>query len=404
MNQSNTSSTSSTSSTISNNLSDNVEEIKTFEEMNLREDVFRGITSYGWENPTPIQQKAIVPINTGKDIIVQAEAGNGKTGAFVVGALQCIDLTLNKPQVLILSPTKELTEQSYTVTNELGQHMEHEGSRLLVHMCCGGTSRRIDTENLRQGGHIVCGTPGRIKDLILRRILDITSLKQLIFDEADIMLSIGFKQDIYDIFKYSPVDVQSIIVSATIPPDCLDITNQFMREPIRILKKSQELSLEGINQFLIDVGEDKWKNETISDLYEHLRIQSAMIFCNTRATATSLEKYLKEQDHSVSVSHSDLSKDERKRVLDEYRQGHTRVLISTDLLGRGIDIVHVSLVINYDLPTNIDNYIHRIGRSGRYGRKGTAINLVTQRDMDYIRKIERTYNTEIREFTHDYKL
>lgn len=403
MNQSNNSSTSSTSSTNSDNLLENFEEIERFEDMNLKDDIYRGIVSYGWVDPSPIQKKAINPINSRRDVIVQAEAGNGKTGAFVVGALQCIDLTLNEPQVLVLSPTKELTEQSYTVTKELGKHMEHEGSSLLVHMCCGGTQRRIDTENLRQGPHIVCGTPGRIKDLIERRTLILTSLKQLIFDEADIMLSKGFKEDIYNIFRYSPQDVQCIIVSATFQHECLELTQKFMINPIRILKKSQELSLEGIHQFFIDVGEDDLKNETISDLYEHLHIESAMIFCNTKVKATSLEKYLKDKDHSVSVSHSDLSKDERKKVLDEYRNGYTRVLISTDLLGRGIDIQHVSLVINYDLPT-IDNYIHRIGRSGRYGRKGTAINLVTSRDMDYIREIEREYNTEIRELAENYEL
>lgn len=403
MNQSNNSSTSSTSSTNSDNLQ-NFEEIERFEDMNLKEDIYRGIVSYGWVDPSQIQKKAINPINSRRDVIVQAEAGNGKTGAFVVGALQCIDLTLNEPQVLVLSPTKELTEQSCTVTKELGKHMEHEGSSLLVHMCCGGTRLRIDVENLKQGPHIVCGTPGRIRDLIERQTLILTSLKQLIFDEADIMLSKGFKEDIYNIFRRSPQDVQSIVVSATFPEECLELTNRFMINPIRILKKSQELSLEGIHQFYIDVGEDDLKNEIIADLYEHLHIQSAMIFCNTRAKATSLEKFLKNNDHSVSVSHSDLTKEERKKVLDEYRNGHTRVLISTDLLGRGIDIQHVSLVINYDLPTNIDNYIHRIGRSGRYGRKGTAINLVTIRDMDYIKEIEIKYNTEIKELAENYEL
>ncbi len=402
MNQSNNSSTSSTSSTSFNNLSENVEveEIKNFVEMNLREDVFRGITSYGWDDPTPIQQKAIVPINTGKDVIVQAEAGQGKTGAFVIGALECIDLTLNEPQVLILSPTKELTEQSYRITNELGQHMEN----LVVHMCCGGTSRREDSINLREGGHIVCGTPGKIRDLIERSILKIGSIKQFILDEADVLLSKGFKDDIYNIFKYLPENIQSIIVSATIPPECLEMTNKFMREPIRILKKSQDLSLDNISQFLIVVDHNNYKNEVISDLYQCLSIQSAMIFCNTRATATSLEQFLKNSDHSVSVCHSDLSKDERKKVLDEYRAGETRVLISTDLLGRGIDIQHVSLVINYELPLKIDDYIHRIGRSGRYGRKGTAINLVTERDMVDIKAIEKKFSTEIKEFEVGYEL
>jgi translation initiation factor 4A len=402
-NQLNISQSSSTSTTsISNN---NVEDYELFDEMNLRDDLLHGIYSYGWEKPSQIQKKAIVPITSGRDVIVQAEAGNGKTGAFAIGSLNSIDVTLNEVQILVLSPSRELSKQTCEIYSKIGLRFRNDESSLIVHNFTGGSSVRLDVSDLREkGGHVVTGTPGRIKDLITRRALKLNNLKTIIFDEADVMLSNSFKETIYEIFTCTPQDVQCIIVSATMPYDCLELTRKFMRDPVRILKKSDELSLVAINQFFIGLEEESHKNETVADLYEHLNIECAMIFCNRRATASSLKDFLEKNDFSVSLSHSDLNKEERERVLDEFRSGTTRVLISTNLLGRGIDINRVSLVINYDLPQDIDDYIHRIGRTGRYGKKGTALNLITDKDMSYIKDIEKRFNTEIEELPQDLKL
>ena len=396
-----TSSTSSTSST-SNNY---VEEFNSFNDMNLKEDLLRGIYSFGFEFPSQIQKKAIVPITTGRDVIVQAEAGNGKTGAFVIGSLNSIDVTLDQLQILVLSPVKELSQQTYKVYNDIGINLGTKESGLVAYSFTGGTSVRTDISKLSEKtAHVVSGTPGRIKDLVNRGQLRLNNLKTLILDEADIMLSDSFKQNVYDIYKYTHEDTQCILVSATMPKEVLDYSNKFMKDPIRILKPPQQLSLVAINQFYIYLDHENHKNETIKDLYEHLNIQSAMIFCNKRATASSLQEFLEKDDHSVSVSHSELNKEERERVLDEFRSGNTRVLISTNVLGRGIDINRVSLVINYDLPIINDDYIHRIGRTGRFGKKGTAINLITEKDLVQIREIEKKFNTEIEALPQDLNL
>eukprot|EP00624_Nannochloropsis_granulata_P007156 evm.model.NODE_6578_length_15982_cov_36.076336.3 len=246
-----------------------------------------------------------------------------------------------------------------------------------VHACVGGTAVRDDISKLRNGVHVVVGTPGRVYDMINRRALKLSYVKLFVLDEADEMLSRGFKEQIYDVFKFLPEKVQCALFSATMPLDVLEVTNKFMREPVRILVKRDELTLEGIKQFYIAVEREDWKLDTLCDLYETLTITQAIIYCNTRR------------------------KRERDIIMKEFRSGSSRVLITTDLLARGIDVQQVSLVINYDLPTNRENYIHRIGRSGRFGRKGVAINFLTQGDVLYLKDIEQFYNTQIEEMPVD---
>jgi translation initiation factor 4A len=270
-----------------------------------------------------------------------------------------------------------------------------------VHACVGGTAVRDDIRTLQECVHIVVGTPGRVFDMINRRSLRMDYVTLFVLDEADEMLSRGFKDQIYSVFQFLPDKVQVALFSATMPSDVLDVTERFMRNPIRILVKRDELTLEGIKQFFVAVEREEWKLGTLCDLYESLTITQAIIYCNTRRKVDWLTEKMQEKDFTVSAMHGDMDQRERDLIMREFRSGTSRVLITTDLLARGIDVQQVSLVINYDLPTNRENYIHRIGRSGRFGRKGVAINFITQSDIRYLRDIESFYHTEIEEMPSD---
>jgi len=227
--------------------------------------------------------------------------------------------------------------------------------------------------------------------------MSVEDLVLFVLDEADEMLSRGFKDQIYDIFKTLPPTIQVCLFSATMPKDILDLTSKFMRDPVRILVKRDELTLEGIQQFYIAIEKEEWKLDTLCDLYETLTITQAIIYCNVRRKVDMLADEMSRRDFTVSTMHAGLDQEERNLVMREFRSGSSRVLISTDLLARGIDVQQVSLVINYDLPQDMENYLHRIGRSGRFGRKGAAINFVTKRDVQAMRDIERFYHTQIEE-------
>jgi translation initiation factor 4A len=365
---------------------------ESFDGMELREELLRGIYAYGFEKPSAIQQRGIVPVLKGNDTIAQAQSGTGKTATFAISVLQRVDPTLRECQALVLAPTRELAGQIQKVIIALGDYLN-----LKVHACVGGTAVREDIRALQDGVHVVVGTPGRVYDMINRRALRLDSVLMFVLDEADEMLSRGFKDQIYDVFKFLPEKVQVCLFSATMPLDVLEVTQRFMREPIRILVKRDELTLEGIKQFFIAVEREEWKLDTLCDLYETLTITQAIIYCNTRRKVDWLTEKMQARDFTVSAMHGDMDQRERDLIMREFRSGSSRVLITTDLLARGIDVQQVSLVINYDLPTNRENYIHRIGRSGRFGRKGVAINFLTAGDVRYLRDIEQFYNTQIDE-------
>lgn len=363
-----------------------------FDDMNLRENLLRGIYAYGFEKPSAIQQRAILPVLEGHDTIAQAQSGTGKTATFAISVLQKLDLSLNKCQALVLAPTRELAQQIQKVVIALGDYMKTN-----IHACVGGTAVREDIRILSQGVHVVVGTPGRVYDMINRGALRLDDCKIFCLDEADEMLSRGFKDQIYDVFKFLPESVQVALFSATMPSEVLEVTTRFMRDPIRILVKRDELTLEGIRQFYIAIEQEDWKLETLCDLYETLTITQAIIYCNTRRKVDWLTEQMQGRDFTVSAMHGEMEQRERDLILREFRDGASRVLITTDLLARGIDVQGVSLVINFDLPTNRENYIHRIGRSGRFGRKGVAINFLTLADHKYLQDIEKFYNTTIEE-------
>jgi ATP-dependent RNA helicase len=361
--------------------------------MNLKPDLLRGIYAYGFEKPSAIQQRAIRPIIRGRDVIAQSQSGTGKTAVFSIAALQLLDEQSRDTQVLILSPTRELAEQHQRVLQSLGDFLNAK-----VHACIGGKSLGLDMKELERGGvQIVSGTPGRVYDLIRRNALKPFHLKAMILDEADEMLRVGFKEQIYDIYRHLPPTTQVVLMSATLPSTVLEMTNKFMNDPIKILVKRDELTLEGIKQFFIAVDKEEWKFDTLCDLYDTLTITQAVIFCNTKQKVDWLAEKMKEAHFTVCAMHGDMDQQTRDQVMEEFRSGSSRVLIATDLWGRGIDVQQVSLVICYDLPTNRELYIHRIGRSGRFGRKGVAINFVKEDDVRTLKDIEQFYSTQIDE-------
>ena len=366
---------------------------RSFDEMNLKPDLLRGIYAYGFNKPSAIQQRAIRPILRGRDVIAQSQSGTGKTGCFGISSLQVLSENSRETQVLILSPTRELAEQTSKVITNLGDFMN-----VKCHAAIGGKSLGLDIKQLEQGAtQIISGTPGRVYDLIKRTALSTQHMKMFILDEADEMLSRGFKSQIYDIYRYLPSTTQVVLMSATLPPNVLEMTHKFMNDPVRILVRRDELSLEGISQFYINVEKEEWKFDTLCDLYETLTITQAVIFCNTRQKVDWLCEKLREKSFTVSAMHGEMDQQRRDSVMEEFRSGKSRVLIATDIWGRGIDVQQVSLVICYDLPFNKELYIHRIGRSGRFGRKGLAIDFVREEDKQLLYDLEHFYKIKIQE-------
>jgi len=378
----------------------NVRPVASFDEMGLDNKLLRGIYGYGFEKPSAIQQRAIVPMISGVDIIAQAQSGTGKTGSFTIATLARLDWNRKRDtQALILSPTRELAQQTHEVCSRMGSYL---ADGIFCHTFVGGTNVQEDIRRLAQGCTVAVGTPGRVFDVMKRGALRSENLKVLVLDEADEMLSQGFSEQIYEIFKYLPKDIQVCLFSATMPEEVLQLTTKFMREPIRILVKKESLTLEGIKQFYVAV-EEEFKLETLMDLYESVSIAQSVIFCNSRRKVDWLSSEMNKAQFTVSFMHADMARGEREKVMATFKSGTTRVLITTDLLARGIDVQHVSIVINYDIPANKENYLHRIGRSGRYGRKGVAINFVNNSDVDRLREIEAHYHTEIEELPVDFQ-
>uniref|UniRef100_A0A668SKB9 RNA helicase n=1 Tax=Oreochromis aureus TaxID=47969 RepID=A0A668SKB9_OREAU len=302
--------------------------VDSFDEMNLRETLLRGIYAYGFEKPSAIQQRAIMPCIKGYDVIAQAQSGTGKTATFAISILQQIDVELKGTQALVLAPTRELAQQIQKVVLALGDYMGAS-----CYACIGGTNIRSEVQKLQaEAPHIVVGTPGRVFDMLTRKNLSSKYIKMFVLDEADEMLSRGFKDQIYEIFQKLSSNIQVVLLSATMPADVLEVTKKFMREPIRILVKKEELTLEGIRQFYINVEKEEWKLDTLCDLYETLTITQAVIFINTRRKVDWLTEKMHARDFTVSALHGDMDQKERDLIMREFRSGSSRVLITTDLL------------------------------------------------------------------------
>lgn len=370
-----------------------------WEDYNMNPKILRGIYAFGYERPSPIQTRAVQPMIDGKDIIAQAQSGTGKTGAFSIGTLNVVDPTLNEIQALILSPTRELSRQSYNVIDKIGSFLKNLRLQLLI----GGTSTSDDIDRLKnETPHIVVGCPGRTFDMIKRGYLNTSKIRVFILDEADEMLSSGFKEQIYNIFQYLATNTKIALFSATIPSDIEALTSKFMTDPVKILVKSEMLTLEGIQQYYVALENDGDKYEAIKDLYASITSSQCIVYCNSVKRVQDLYEAMVEDEFTVSRIHSNMLKEEREAAYLDFKSGKNRILISSNVTARGIDIQQVSTVINFDVPKCVHTYLHRIGRSGRWGRKGVGINFVTKFDVRSIKAIEQHYNTEIPELPNSF--
>jgi translation initiation factor 4A len=403
-----------------------VEKISSFEDLGINMNIMRGIFSHGFELPSPIQQVAIRPMITGLDIIAQAQSGLGKTATFCIGALSQVSIDDNTTQIIILSHTREMASQIWAVMTSLNKYFksivnlsspsisqsqnaaELRGIELKKEVDAWGArdkyAEKEKTEQVSQNQgpripQIVIGTPGRILDMIKQGALQVNTLKSLILDEADELLGEGFQEQIRNIITNINTKSQIALFSATYNTDVLKLTKHFMNRPIHILVKNEELTLEGIKQYYVNVLNNQYKFETLCDIYSMLTISQTIIFCNSQRTVEYLSRKMRANNFTVASIHGDMSVVEREQTMSEFRNGTSKVLIATDVIGRGIDVQSVSIVINYELPIKISNYIHRIGRSGRYGRKGCGISFVCEDDVDVskLKQIQSYYQTEIRE-------
>lgn len=375
------------------------QEIKNFDSFDdmefLSDELLMGIFDYGFKNPSKIQNLTIKNIFDGYDIIAQSQSGTGKTGAFTIGALSVVDPKVNHPQIIIMATTRELATQIHFVISNLSKHMN-----IRVELAIGGTkiiteASRDPYKHIRQS-HIIIGTPGRIYDYIERKAFNPKKIKMFIMDEADALLKNDFVEQIKTIFNQLDSACQVIIFSATYTEEILEIANSITSDPKKkILMKYEELSLDLIKQYKVEVKYDNFKYLTLADLYTKLQIGQCIIFVNSINNANQVEKRLLKDGFGVSKIHSELDTEKRTSVLKDFRLGVTRVLIATDVLSRGIDIEQIGIVINYDLPRDYAQYIHRIGRSGRFGKIGVAINFISDSDLENLAALEKHYKIKI---------
>lgn len=366
-----------------------------FESFHLKRELLMGIFEAGFEKPSPIQEEAIPVALMGRDILARAKNGTGKTAAFVIPTLEKIKPKVNKIQALILVPTRELALQTSQVVKTLSKHMA-----INTMVTTGGTSLRDDILRLHDPVHIMVGTPGRVLDLASRKLASFSNCKTFVMDEADKMLSVEFRRILEQILAFFPVDsqgrngYQSLLFSATFPMTVKQFMDQHLYKPYEI-NLMDELTLKGITQYYAFV-EERQKLHCLNTLFSKLQINQAIIFCNSTQRVELLAKKITELDYSCYYSHARMPQAERNKVFHEFRQGKVRNLVCTDLLTRGIDIQAVNVVINFDFPKTAETYLHRIGRSGRFGHYGIAINLINWNDRFNLYKIEQELGTEIK--------
>jgi superfamily II DNA/RNA helicase len=369
-------------------------EIENWDELEIDTNLLRGIYAHGFEKPSPIQKKAIKPIILKKDIIAQAQSGTGKTATFTIGALSHVKTEDNTTQILCLSPTRELSIQTANVMKGIGGMMNN----LRVQVLVGGSSIDEDIGNLKGNvPHVITGCPGRVYDMMRRNHIVSKNIKLVILDEADEMLSSGFKEQVYNIFQYFSTNIQVALFSATLPEHINGITSKFMRNPVTIKVKTEQLTLDGIAQYYVAMEDDRQKYLTLKDLYSFMSVSQCIIYANSVKRVSALYDAMLEDGFPVCRIHSGMDKADRDKAFSDFRTGAYRVLISSNVTARGIDIQQVSVVINFDIPKDAHTYLHRIGRSGRWGRKGVGINLITRRDVSKLKEIEGYYSTQINE-------
>lgn len=379
-------------------ISSDIETFENWDELNIHPSILRGIYSKGFEKPSPIQKQAIKSIIAGKDLIAQAQSGTGKTATFGIGALSKVDLKSDTTQVLVLSPTRELTHQTSLVISELGSMMT--GLKIQTYFGGQPTNNGGDFSN-KSLPHIICGCTGRVYDMLKNDKINPSNIKLLILDEADEMLSFGFKEQVYNIFQYLREDIQVLLFSATFSEQMYNLANKFMRTPVKISVKSESLTLDGIKQFFVAVDDDRAKYNTLKEMYKYISASQCIIYCNSIKRVVDLYDAMIQDDFPVCCIHSNMDKNDRDASFLGFKNGKSRVLISSNVTARGIDVQQVSVVINFDVPKDTHTYLHRIGRSGRWGRKGLGINFTSRKDTSKISEIEEYYATQINEMPSD---
>lgn len=374
--------------------SEEVEVVPTFDLLCLKDELLQGIYAKGFQQPSEIQKRALLPMIRGRDVITKAQSGTGKTIAYCISILQMLELEVNPdgPQVLCLTPTPELAVQVQRAILALGAFM-----KLSVYACVAGVNHCEDINKYFDADPVITGTPGHVLNLLKSRVFRTESVKMLVLDEADEMLKLGFKGQINEVFRYLSPATQVIMISATFPQEIGEIISKFMKAPIRISVKLDELTMDGMKQFFIGFERKEWKFDTLCDFYPTLSVKQAIIFCNTQENVNFLTEKMLEHNFVVGSMHGDMSQRERDLIMLEFRSGNCRILITTDKWTRGIDVQHAPLVINYELTPSPDMYIHRIGRSGRFDSFGFAINFIAPDEIRILREIEQYYAIQIDE-------
>jgi len=355
--------------------------ISNFTDLGISEDIAKAMDDMGWEAPTPIQLQAVPLGLKGTDMFAQAQTGTGKTGAFGSIVLQTIDSKRKLPAAIILVPTRELANQVADELTKMSKYTGHESVPIY-----GGASIEGQIKKLEKGADIIAGTPGRVKDMINRGVLNLTEIKMVILDEADRMLDMGFIEDIEHILSVMPRERQTLLFSATMPEDIKRLAGDYMKKPKEISVSKDEMVLDLTKQFYISVGRrnKSWALTRILDIDK----PKAIIFCQTKKMVDILEERLSNLKYKVESIHGDMPQSKREKVLKDFKDDKTDILIATDVAARGLDVDDISYVINYDMPEDVDTYIHRIGRTGRAGKEGIAISFITTEEEYLIREFE----------------
>lgn len=356
-----------------------------FNDFNIQDDIKKAIEDMGFTDPTPIQKMAIPEALKGIDITAQAQTGSGKTIAFAIPVLEKIFIPDKSPQAIILCPTRELCMQVADEMAKVGSKMK----KLKVLAVYGGQPIGKQTRVLKKGVHIVVGTPGRVIDHIERGNLDLIGIESVVLDEADEMLEMGFREDIERILSDTPHQRQTLLFSATMPKEIRDIAQKYQKNPkfIKVANKKQNIPKITQYAFKCDI---KDKFDSLTRLIEAYDVKLVLIFCNTKKSVDFVKKHLKKQDFSVDALHGDMTQQARDKVMNKFRNGNIDILVATDVAARGLDIDGVDVIINYDVPQNSDDYIHRIGRTARAGKTGFAFTLVSKDEISRFNNIKKS--------------
>ena len=365
-----------------------------FNELPVSDYILQAVEEMQWVDASPIQAQAIPAVMTGKDVIGQAQTGTGKTAAFGIPAIESVDVNDRATQVLIMCPTRELALQVKEQMYLLSKYKKG----LFVTSIFGGESYERQFRDLKRGSHVVVGTPGRIMDHIERKTLDLGELKMLVLDEADEMLNMGFREDIEQILSFAPVERQTVLFSATMSKEILSITKRFQKNPEIIKVTREEVTNDNIEQLFFNVRREA-KTEAMSRLIDFYDLKLMLVFCNTKNKVDEVVMELQERGYAAEGLHGDMRQGARNQVMNKFRNGNTTILVATDVAARGIDVNDVDAVFNYDVPLDLEYYVHRIGRTGRAGKKGRAFMLVPNRDKGKLRELERYTKVRIEEGT-----